>query len=291
LTNMGAASDDPRDGRQAYVAARDLALRVGDRNLARWSGEAARFQAWILADGWDAILAERPEEEGDDHGSLLDEARHAAILAIFKSARGEPTDAELATLDAVSAKVSDPYPAAAAHSLRGVLAFERGDYSKACDEALLATMDEELASYFLEDAMRDALWGHDLARAYEIADRLDAHRSTGRQIVTARLAARAGIAALEGRVDEAIAGFQEALARPRAVGADFVLASMALDFVHLVGGDHAAVREAAAEARPIFERIKARPYLHHLEAALARPAADPTHAEPDSTRTMSAAPG
>ena len=123
LSNSGASTDDPRDGRAAHVAARDLALRVGNRNLARWSGEAARFQAWVIADGWDEILAESADERGDDRGSPLDEARHAAIIAIFKSARGEPTDAELATLDAVAAQVSDRYPPAAAHSLRGIQAF------------------------------------------------------------------------------------------------------------------------------------------------------------------------
>ncbi|HEX7474054.1 MAG TPA: adenylate/guanylate cyclase domain-containing protein, partial [Candidatus Limnocylindrales bacterium] len=75
LSNSGASTEDPRDGRAAYVAARDLALRVGNRNLARWSGEAARFQAWVLADGWDAVLAESADERSDDRGSPLDEAR------------------------------------------------------------------------------------------------------------------------------------------------------------------------------------------------------------------------
>ncbi|HEX7472266.1 MAG TPA: hypothetical protein VF323_04235, partial [Candidatus Limnocylindrales bacterium] len=291
LSNSGASTEDPRDGRAAYVAARDLALRVGNRNLARWSGEAARFQAWVLADGWDAILAESADERSDDRGSPLDEARHAAIVAIFKSARGDPTDAELATLDAVAAQVSDRYPGAAAHSLRGNLAFRNGDYAVAVDESLLATEDEELAPYFLEDAMRATLWGRDLTRAREVADRLESDRSTGLQIDTARLAARAGIAALEGRIDDAIAGYREAMSRQRSVGADFVVASTALDFVRLVGGDHAATREAAAEARPIFKRVKARPYLERLDAALVRPVAEATPSGSVESRAVSSTPG
>ncbi len=271
LSNSGASTEDPRDARAAYLAARDLGLRVGNRNLARWSVEAARFQAWVLADGWDAILAESAAEEEEDQGSPLDEARHANIIAIFKNSRGEPVDAELATLDAAAALVSDRFPAAAAHSVRALQAFHRGDYAVAVDESLLATQDEELAAYFLDDAMRSALWGRDLARAHQVAERLDEDRSTGLQIDTARTAARAGIAALEGRIEEAIAGYREAMSRQRQVGADFVVALLGLDFVELVGGDHQAIREAEAEARPIFERVGARPSLERLEAALARP--------------------
>ena len=291
LSNSGASTEDPREGRIAYLAARDLALRVGNRNLARWAGEAARFNAWVIADGWDEILAESEDDRADDRGSPLDEARHAAIIAIFKSSRGEPTDAELATLDTVAAQVSDRYPPAAAHSLRGINAALRGDYGLAVDEALLATADEELAPYFLEDAMRATLWGRDLARAHEVADRLDAERSTGIQIATARLAARAGIAAIEGRIDEAILGYREAISRSRASGADFVVATISLDFVHLVGSDHPATRDAAAEARPIFERVRARPYLERLDAATARPVADASTTGADVTRAVSATPG
>lgn len=291
LSNSGAGSDDPREGRAAYVAARDLALRVGNRNMARWAGEAASYAAWVLADGWDAILAESDSGSADDPGSPLDKARHAAILGIFKSARGESTDAELATLEAMSTQVSDHYAAAAAHSLRGSRAFDRGDYAEAVDESLLATEDVELARYFLEDALRAAVWGHDLARAREVAERLDADRSTGTAMAASRLAARAGVAALEGRLDEAIAGYREAMSLLRSIGADFPLASLALDFVQVVGGSHPAAREAAAEARPIFERIKARPYLERLDAALAKPAPAAAAATPSESRAVSATPG
>ena len=291
LSNSGAGTEDPRDGRAAYLAARDLALRVGNRNLARWSGEAASYAAFVLADGWDDVLEEHAAEPEDDHGSLLDQARHSAILGMFKSARGEPTDTELATLDGLSTQVSDHYAAAAAHSLRSIRAFDRGDYASAIDESLLATEDEELAPYFLEDAMRASLWGRDLARARDIAGRLDALPATGLQIETARMAARAGIAALEGRIDETVAGYREAIARQRAVGADFGTATLALDLVNLVGGGHPVTREAAAEARPIFERVKARPYLERLEAALARPAREATPLGSDASRTVSATPG
>ncbi|MFH1475354.1 MAG: hypothetical protein ABIG85_05785, partial [Chloroflexota bacterium] len=112
----------------------------------------------------------------------------------------------------------------------------------------------------------------DLARARQVANRLDADPSTEIGVAAYRVAARAGIAALEGRVDDAIAGYREAISRLRSEGSDFEVARISLDFVVLVGADHPATRDAAAEARAIFERVKARPYLERLDAAIARAA-------------------
>ena len=60
----------------------------------------------------------------------------------------------------------------------------------------------------------------------------------------------------------------------RSIGADFLMACHELDMVVLIGASQPAVREAAAEARPIFERIKARAYLERLDGALAAPLGD-----------------
>jgi hypothetical protein len=65
----------------------------------------------------------------------------------------------------------------------------------------------------------------------------------------------------------------------RSIGADLNAARLSLDFILLVGANHPATREAAAEARAIFERVKARPYLERLDAATARVATDAPQAE------------
>ena len=103
----------------------------------------------------------------------------------------------------------------------------------------------------------------------------------------ARLSARAAVAALEGRTDDAISGFREALARFRSVGEGFDVATTALDFVILVGADHPATREAAAEARAIFDRGRARPYLERLDAALSGGARSAATAVAQSGSTVS----
>ncbi len=290
-SNLGASIEDPRQARDAYRAAEELARRVGNRNLARWSAEQARYQDYVLADGWDAALAEGADDHADDAGSLLDEVRRIAISTVFLSARGESTDAALARLEVLSPQVSDPFADAAVHSVRSDRALHAGDYALAADEAILAAADDELAAYYLADAMRAALWGGDVERAREAARRLEAIPQIGIGIAADRIAARAGIAALEGRLDEAIAGYREALTRYRSLGAEFNVAQLALDFVLVVGGNHPATREAAAEARAIFERVKARPYLERLDTALARSPADAPVTQASGSTNVARTPG
>ena len=80
----------------------------------------------------------------------------------------------------------------------------------------------------------------------------------------------AGLAALAGRKEEAVAGYRDALARWRDAGVHFLQALSALTFLHLVGPDDPDAREAAAEARAIFERLRAQPFLDRLDLVTAR---------------------
>ena len=271
LSNSGASSDDQRKARVAYQAAHDLALRVGNRNLARWARESARFASFASAQDWDAAMAGAVDDELDEQGGL-DEVRRVSVSALIESARGDSTDASMARLEALENQVSDPYAKAAVHVLRSHRAFHRSDYATAMAEATTAAdAYPDLSAYFIQNALHSALWAHDLPAVRDVAARLDADLTTGPNIEGFRLAAHAAIAALEGRMDEAIVGYREALSRHRSVGADYDLATAALDFVAIVGGDHPATREAAAEARTIFERVRAQPYLALLDAAMSAP--------------------
>jgi class 3 adenylate cyclase/tetratricopeptide (TPR) repeat protein len=273
MSNLGSSTEDARQARDAYRGAEELARRVGNRSLARWASESARFQDFLVGDGWDAGLARGADDRDGDPGSLLDEVRRIATTACFLAARGESTDAIIARLEVLSTQVSDPYAQSSLHYLRSDRALHSNDFAVACDEALVAARDDALASIYLALAVRPALWGSDLARAREVARLLDADPRSGSTVTANRIAARAGIAALEGRRDEAVAGFREALTRCRDLGLDFDVARLSLDFVLLVGADHPATREAAAEAHAIFERVGARPYLERLDAAMASSAA------------------
>jgi hypothetical protein len=146
----------------------------------------------------------------------------------------------------------------------------------------------------LPTAIRAALWGGDLDRVADAARRLDEIRYGDPVVVEARMWAAAILAALEGRRDDAVLGFGRAAAILRELGLEFELARMGIDMLIALGPDDREARAAADEARPILERLGARPYLDRLEAAVssgpdtrrgqpaseAVPASEPTTARP-----------
>ena len=271
-SNLAASMDaDPRRVREILDVAVGLARRVGNRSLANWAAITRLYGAFLTGEGWEDALVEADRDLAEARAyataSPLDEIRSLSIQALMRVARGESTDATLAGLEALAEQTSDSFGPAAVHFLRGDRALLAGDYAEACREMLLASVEPNVGQIYLVSAVRAALWGRDIATAREIADRLDAHPDSGAAITAARIAARAGIAALEGRPDDAIAGYRDALARYRAMGQDFDLACTALDFALLVGPEEPSARAAADEARPIFERAGARPYLERLDAA------------------------
>jgi hypothetical protein len=95
----------------------------------------------------------------------------------------------------------------------------------------------------------------------------------GPALVADRLAARAGIDALEGRGPAALAGYREALRAYRRLGLAFDEAAAAVDMAILLPSperDAADVRTAIGAARETLERLGARPFLARLDAALTK---------------------
>ena len=113
---------------------------------------------------------------------------------------------------------------------------------------------------------RSALWLGDETRAREALEGMREFR--GAWMAAVRLTADAGLAALEGRHDEAAAGYERAIDAWRTLDSPLDLALCALD--------RAVVRRPGAvaggeddEAREIFTRIGATPFLARLDRARA----------------------
>jgi hypothetical protein len=90
---------------------------------------------------------------------------------------------------------------------------------------------------------------------------------------------RACIAALEDRREDAEVGFRDALKRFRELGQLFLVADAGLEFVLAIGPSDAEARAAGEEAREIFARLGARPWVERAEALLAgreRPILEPS---------------
>ena len=78
-------------------------------------------------------------------------------------------------------------------------------------------------------------------------------------------ALRAGIAALDRRVDDALTGYRTALTIYRDLGLRFDIALTGLDMAALLGPQHAVVRTVAAEAREILVELGAVPVAARLD--------------------------
>ncbi len=273
LANVAANINDPLEAREVNRQAFELALRVGNVNLARWSRESIRFSSFLLAEGWDEASSEAwadVDASLGGGGSLSDEARWIEGTISMRVNRGEPVDDLIARSETIAGEVSDPSAGADVLSDRASLALLAGDYAQAAQlELAAADLGSQITQIYLSYAIRDLILAGDLEGARAATER---HReeAPGHQIdVAFGIAARAGIAALEGRPDEAIEGYREALARLSAIHLDWVVALVGFEFVSVVGADHPATREAAARSRAIFERVGARPWLAKLDAAMA----------------------
>jgi hypothetical protein len=146
-------------------------------------------------------------------------------------------------------------------------AFAREDFSVA------ATHGRSLLEHHFA-AANDLLW---VGRtALQVGDTTSAERALTRMTPSGGGAAeadvealRAGIAARQGRIDDAVAGYRAALAIYREMGLRFDLAMAGLDMAAFLGPDTPAVKAAAAEARAIFADLGARPVIARLDRLMA----------------------
>ena len=273
LANMAATVEDPLEATKINRQSFDLAMRVGNVNLARWSRESIRFSAYLLAEGWDEPLAETWADVDAVFGggaSLNDEARWINTTVLMRMSRGLPVDELLSRLDEIAAEISDPSVSADALSHLGYLALIAGDYAGAVRHNLAAAdLGSQVTFIYLSFAVRAHLLARDVegARLTVARHREQAHRNEIDDALA--IGAQAGMAALEGHIDEAIAGYREAIHQLEAIHVDWLAALLGFEVVSLIGGDHPASREAAARSRAIFERVGARPWLEKLDALMA----------------------
>ena len=272
LANMASGIEDNVESEQVYRQAFDLAMRVGNVNLARWSRESIRFAAFLKAESWDEPMAETWADVDALFGggaSLSDEARWINTSVSIRIHRGLPVTELLSRLDEIAAEVSDPTVTAEVLSHQASLALVAGDYAGAARLDLAAAdQGSQVTFIYLSFAIRVLLLAGDLEGARATVVR-HTKESQGNRIDEALgVGAQAGIAALEGRIDDAVAGYRAALERLDAIHMGWLTALLGFEFVSVVG-DHPASREAAARSRETFERVGAQPWVDKLDAVLA----------------------
>ncbi len=229
------------------------ALHTGD-----WDW-ALKFGAEVLRD--DAPTSDNGEVEA-----------YPAIIAGLRGDGGERLARIIEVTQPLPEGWTDPQLRALRVLLLTWLAVIRGDLRTAADDV---DEDENIeptygsATYAL--AGHAALWLRDRDRAARLSALLSALSARGIWIDASRRVLVAGIAALEGRTREAVAGFADATRVLREHGMPLDTALCLMDAVATLGVEEEAGRTAADEAREILERLRAVVLLEQLDALVGQP--------------------
>jgi class 3 adenylate cyclase len=196
--------------------------------------------------------------------------------AVLTALRGGDPSADIAEAERLLVDfMGDPQYPSYVHWARAWAAFCAGDLGEARDEAVVSAGG---VNYFVPIALplgiRSALWAGDAEIAGGLIDQLAASAMRGQALSLDLVTLRAGLAALEGRRSEAVAGYREALRGWRALGLAFDEALCALDLAILLAPTEREMAEApaaVAAARETLTRLGAAPLLARLERASASP--------------------
>ena len=224
-----------------------VAFRVGE-----WDWAASILDEWLAIDArtnsWTELYVDR---------------------AILRSLRGEDATADIEAAAALRGPITDPQYDSYERLARAWMAFAAGDLAAASAEAERAAA---VTSYFaplgLPLAARAALWAGDVAEARRILDLLGETSFWGLALEADRTAMTAGVAALDGRGGEALAGYREALRAYRQLGLTFEEAAAVVDMATLLPPPERNAPEvvaAVAGARETLDRLGARPFLARLD--------------------------
>jgi class 3 adenylate cyclase/tetratricopeptide (TPR) repeat protein len=230
------------------------ALRVGE-----WEWAAALLDEWLTGSTTVGVYLEL-----------------FADRAVVTTLTGGDASADIVEAERLLAGVSDPQYTSYVHWARSWAAFTAGRLDEARAEATTAV---DVTPYFapitLPIATRAALWAGRLDDARELAARVDASIVRGRAIAIDRITLHAGIAALEGRRADAVAGYRESIRGWQVLGLAFDEALAGLDLAILLAPTEREMGEAPAivqSTQAVLGRLGARPLLaRHDEALVTAP--------------------
>jgi len=246
-----------------------LARRVGDRGAMFTNLSAEAWNAFMLGDP-DASLAIWQGALGDEP----DAANRLGILSGIISMHGlhgQSAEELMTELEQLASRVSDPRATSTVPSTRSIVALFSGRLTEARErshEGALANLDT--APWDLELAARAALWAGDAAGASADLARLDGLAGHAPITDLRRQGIRAGLAALEGRTNDALSLYRDTLRGWRDVGLVYYEALTGIDMASLLDPSQPEVHVAIERTREIFVQMKAAPLLARLDAAVGR---------------------
>ncbi len=285
--------DDPRASLAAVVDVRELARRLGARDQFRWSTWQCYGGGFALG-LWDWLLELADEVEAGDVQPQDLQGIHEtrASLAAY---RGDlPTAArELTAADRYAPDSSRPDFVASRHYVRAEILALGGQLAEAYDEAMTAARLVPFV-WACATAAHYAIWMEDPKRTRVAVELSRESPERGAWTEAMRMVVEAGLDALEGRREDAIARYRTAGDAFRRLDLPVELGRCQLEYASLIGPDDPGARAAADEARAIFTKLGSPPLLERLDIGLARWAEDratPREAPPLAIPIEAAGPG
>ena len=176
--------------------------------------------------------------------------------------------------------MSDTDLQASVLDLDGIGRYLAGDFAGAAPFMLRAAEISPLnLPYILPSVGRAAVLAGDRTTAQAVIDRMRRHGIRGRAIVADVDVIVAGVRALDGDRDGAMAGYRHAMAMYRDLGLAWDEAKLAFEAVHVLGVGDAELAAWTDRARTVFTRLRAKPMLDLLDRAT-QPPATPGRAGP-----------
>ncbi len=266
---IGLYFDTPLEALRFVRSGLEQAYRIGDRGWLLQLGRLSADLSFETGD-WDgslALLADLEQGPVPDEIAIHFVQSHAAIKAV----RGEPAEAErlLATVDEMLRRITNPFQLAYHLRTRSLAALAGGRLDRAFDLAVEAAGESrEMLQQGAAQAGFIAVCSRDPARLQRATMLFDQVGPRGTQGGAARSTLSGGGAALEGRSDEALTTFRRALGSWRDLGLPWEEALCAIGMATVLDPAEPEVRAAAESAREILTRLRAKPFLERLEAAL-----------------------
>jgi hypothetical protein len=251
--------------RRSMAASLDGLAIARRRRLAGWAGAAAGnwAEGAFEVGEWDAILALVADLDAE---GLLPADESAAIFVgvyLVRAYRGA-IDEAAEVLERVLRPLMDDFQVAHSyHDASSHLCFADGDLEGMRRHAAELLGDSEMFPGDAIPAARASLWLRDTSGMREALGERDT--SAGRATDLRFAVLRAGLAALEGRTDDARAGYLAAEAGLRELGIRFELGLALLEHATFLPDDP-STGGSSEEARAVFEELGASTLLARLPA-------------------------
>jgi class 3 adenylate cyclase/tetratricopeptide (TPR) repeat protein len=267
-TNLSDAqiSRDPRAALETARGGLERVRRLGRLDYLGTLTLNGTYPAFRTGD-WDWAVAEAKSLQA---AALNEVDRAAGLLGaiVIDAARGEDVAERAAEALTVMGGGSDNQALATVEDVSGAIALIQGRLEEAYERSSRAAgMIAWLAPMAYLNAARAAIWLKDLDRVRIALDRMRA-TTHGPAIAAGTATVEGAIAALGGDRDAAFAHYRSALGAWRDLGLPVDEALTAIDMATVLGPGLPDVDAAASTARDTLRRLRARPLLARLEAAM-----------------------